>query len=170
MWVIYCDCMTLHFKSWHGVSHLTSTTIPQAYIIKGDINSLTPDEWWAWEEEEAMDMIGLPVPDDVFMAIKDNTTTMDAWNAMKISSRTTLLWSEQISGRSYTIPNLVMRKMFMPFSTVSTLYKDSSHLWGQLTPTLNMQWSYLAPLQKLMSVLGGLNAVAHTSDVAITSS
>ena len=28
-------------------------------------------------------MIGLSVPDDVFMAIKDNTTTMDTWNAVK---------------------------------------------------------------------------------------
>ena len=70
VWVIYCDCMTLHFKSQYWVSHLTSTNIPQAYIIKGDINGSTPDEWWAWKEEEAMDMIGLPIPDDVFMAIK----------------------------------------------------------------------------------------------------
>ena len=82
-WVIYRDRTTSHFKSRHWVSHLTSTTIPQAYIAKGDVNGLTPDERWAQEEEEAMDMIGLSVPDNVFMAIKDNTTTMDTWNAVK---------------------------------------------------------------------------------------
>ena len=46
-WVIYSDRMTLHFKSRHWASHLTSTTIPQAYIAKGDVNGLTPDERWA---------------------------------------------------------------------------------------------------------------------------
>jgi hypothetical protein len=82
-WVTYHDHMSWHFNSCHWASHLTSTMTPQSYTNARVINSLTPDQHWSNKEAEAMDMIALSVPDDIFNIIKDKTTTMAVWNAIK---------------------------------------------------------------------------------------
>ena len=170
-WVIYRDRMTSHFKSRHWASHLTSTTIPQAYIAKGDVNGLTPDERWAREEEEAMDMIGLSVPDDVFMAIKDNTTTMDTWNAVKdlFQNRSPLIGAD--------LRKKLSNSKLGEDEDVRAFFNRLNSLRGQLASmgTIYTDAEYAAILlgstsDAYDSVLGGLNAVAHTSGVPITPS
>jgi hypothetical protein len=60
-----------------------STTIPATYIAAGTINGLTPDQRWAAKEAAAKNMIAASVPDHVFNRIKNKTTTMEVWAAMK---------------------------------------------------------------------------------------
>jgi hypothetical protein len=82
-WVTYRDCMHWAFNSCLWSNHLMSTTIPATYIAAGTINGLTPDQRWAAKEAAAKNMIAASVPDHVFNRIKNKTTTMEVWAAMK---------------------------------------------------------------------------------------
>jgi hypothetical protein len=170
-WVTYRDRMSWHFNSRHWASHLTSSMTPQSYTNAGVINGLTPDQRWSNEEAEAMDMIALSVPDDVFNVIKDETTTMAVWNAVKdiYQNRSPMiavdlgkklqnskLGNEGDARAHFTRLNSLRGQL----ASMGTTYTDAEYaaiLLGKIPP------SY-AP------ILGGLNAVAHTSGNAITSS
>jgi hypothetical protein len=82
-WVTYQDRMDWAFNSRLWSNHLMSTTIPATYIAAGTINGLTPDQCWAAKEAAAKNMIATSVPNHIFNRIKNKTTTMEVWTAMK---------------------------------------------------------------------------------------
>jgi hypothetical protein len=82
-WVTYQDHMTWAFSSRLWSDHLTGTTTPATYIAAGTINGLTPDQRWEAEEAAAKNMIAASVPDHVFNRIKNKTTAMEVWTAVK---------------------------------------------------------------------------------------
>jgi hypothetical protein len=170
-WVTYCDRMSWHFNSRHWASHLTSSMTPQSYTNTGVINGLTPDQRWSNEEAEAMDMIALSVPDNIFNVIKDETTTMAVWNAVKdiYQNRSPMiavdlgkkLQNSKLGDEGDACAHFTrLNSLRGQLASMGTTYTDAEYaaiLLGTIPP------SY-AP------ILGGLNTVAHTSGNAITSS
>jgi hypothetical protein len=82
-WVTYRDRMTLKFRSQQWSSHFTSAMTPQSYTNTSVINGQTPDQRWSIKEDSAMDLIVSTVPDQIFNRVKNNTTTMAMWDAIK---------------------------------------------------------------------------------------
>ena len=92
-WVAYRDRVIWIFRSRNWSDHLTNTTVTQNYIDAGDINGATPAQRWTTEECITMELLGESVPDATFGKIKDKTSTMEVWDALKAlyEGRTTMI-------------------------------------------------------------------------------
>jgi hypothetical protein len=86
--------MIWNINSHHWAEHLAGATLPQTYIVAGDINGQTPQQCWDSEEVATMNMIAASVPDHIFNHIKSKTNTHEVWTAVKAIYQT---WSKMIT-------------------------------------------------------------------------
>jgi hypothetical protein len=77
-WVTYRDQLkiTLQMRRWQD--HLTSSSVTQDYIDRGDINNIKPAMRWEDDDEAVKHLIMNSVPDDIFNRIKGGTDAK-AW-------------------------------------------------------------------------------------------
>ena len=82
-WVTYRDRIniTLRMRRWQD--HLTSSSITQAYIDRGDINGIKPAMRWEDDDKVVKHLIMHSIPDDIFNRIKGGTDAREWWESLK---------------------------------------------------------------------------------------
>jgi hypothetical protein len=79
-WISYRDQMIWVFDNKCWAEHLTTDTVPAAWVT---IGTVTPQQRWDAEESSAKILIVASLPDHVFNRIKTKTNTKDIWDAIK---------------------------------------------------------------------------------------
>ena len=87
-WVTYQSQLIWAFNLRGWSDHLTTSTVPAAYITAGNINSQSPDQRWVTEEAITKHMIAASVPDCIFNQVKSKSTTKEVWAAVKAIHQT----------------------------------------------------------------------------------
>jgi gag-polypeptide of LTR copia-type len=82
-WVSYRDRMgvILRMRRWH--EHLTSATVSQAYINRGDVNGIAPAMRWEDDDEAVKALIMSSIPDELFNWIKSGVNAQAWWDSLK---------------------------------------------------------------------------------------
>jgi hypothetical protein len=79
-WISYRDRMIWVFDNKRWAEHLTTDTVPAAWVT---IGTVTLQQQWDAEESSAKILIAASLPDHVFNRIKTKTNTKDIWDAIK---------------------------------------------------------------------------------------
>jgi transposase InsO family protein len=79
-WISYRDRMVWAFDNKRWAEHLTTDTVPAAWVT---IGALTPQQRWDTEESSAKIFIAASVPDHVFNRIKAKPNVKSIWDAIK---------------------------------------------------------------------------------------
>ena len=74
-WVLYKEHITVVFRMCSLSNHLTETTLPARYASASSKGGLTGQEHWEVEEYMFRDLIGMSVPDSVYLHIKGATSS-----------------------------------------------------------------------------------------------
>jgi len=84
-WVSYRGRLniTLHMHRWHLQEHLTSDSVTQAYLDRGDVNNVKPSMRWEDDDETVKHLITSSVPDEIFNRIKGSTNARTWWASLK---------------------------------------------------------------------------------------
>ncbi len=62
--------MGIILRMQHWQDHLTSATVTQAYMDRGDVNGVTPTMHWEDNDEAVKALIMSSIPDELFNQIK----------------------------------------------------------------------------------------------------
>ena len=87
-WVTYQSQLIWAFNLRGWSDHLTTSTVPAAYITAGNINGQSPDQRWATEEAITKHTIAASLPDRIFNQVKSKSTTKEVWAAVKAIHQT----------------------------------------------------------------------------------
>ena len=82
-WVTYYDCITWLFQTCKWSEHLTNDQVTQSYVTAGDINGVTPAQFWEAEECIITQLITESVPNTVLSKIWFKTNTMEIFTTLK---------------------------------------------------------------------------------------
>jgi len=82
-WVLYKKHITIMFGMCSLSDHLIETTPPARYTSASSKGGLTGQECWEVEEYMFRDLIGMLVPNSVYLCIKGATHTKDMWDQLK---------------------------------------------------------------------------------------
>jgi hypothetical protein len=83
-WMLYRERMVVAFGTRGLTDHITSTTPTSKYITQsGLIRGLSGPERWDEEEFTFKDLIGMSVPDSVYLRIKGAAHAKGMWDQLK---------------------------------------------------------------------------------------
>jgi len=82
-WITYRDRfnITLHMRRWQD--HLTSSSVTQAYLDRGDVNNVKPTMRWEDDDEAVKHLIMNSIPDDIFNRVKGGKNAKEWWDTLK---------------------------------------------------------------------------------------
>ena len=82
-WVSYRDRLniTLRMRRWQ--EHLSSDSVTQAYLDRGDVNGVKPVMRWEDDDETVKHLIMSSVPDEIFNRIKGGANAKAWWASLK---------------------------------------------------------------------------------------
>jgi LTR polyprotein gag-polypeptide-like protein len=83
-WVNYRDHLVIILQVKKLSDHLVSDTLTLCYTIPGDVNSLTPAQCWANDEDLTLMILNALIPDTIYIQVKGSTNVKAAWDALKL--------------------------------------------------------------------------------------
>jgi gag-polypeptide of LTR copia-type len=82
-WVVYRDRIIWAMQASTINDHIITDTPSAAYLALGDRDNLTPELWWAKEENHIKQVLCSTLPDTAFNQIKSVTSIKDVWATLK---------------------------------------------------------------------------------------